>query len=244
MAAEIYTRSKGFTAVDRVVFALSQAMFNGSLCPGDLLREEKISKWFDVSRSTVREAIRVLTVDGLVTRQPNRTVVVRHLTVAEVDDIFRARMILEGACVRAAATCSDRTLEDLLREFHVYETAVSINDPPTAANAHVEFHANLVQILSGSHWLAETERSMLCLLHLIMGTVEVSGWELQEEIRSHRMLCECCCARQIEEALAYLKDGLDASQAFAIRFSMEAHALAKSPGGSLFELNRKGSPRS
>ena len=230
MAAEFYTRPKGSTAVDRVVFALSQAMFDGSLCPGDLLREEKISQWFAVSRSTVREAIRVLTVDGLVTRRPSRTVVVRHLTVAEVEDIFRARMILEGACVRAAATCSDRTLENLLREFQVYEAAVTTSDPSTAAKAHVDFHANMVQILSGSHWLAETERSMLRLLHLIEGTVEVSGWELQEEIESHRLLCEHCCTRQIEAALACLKEGLDASQAFSIRFSLEALALAKSRG--------------
>lgn len=223
-------RPRKSTTVDRVVLSLSQAMFEGRLSPGSTLREERISQQFAVSRSTVREAIRVLTMDGLVMRQPNRSVVVRHLTVAEVEDIFRARMLLEGACVRAAAKCSDRTLENLLCVLQVYEATMTVSDPPAAAEAHVVFHASMVQVLSGSHWLAETERSMLRQLHLLLGMVHISGWEFQEELRVHRELCECCCARRLEAAMVNLREGLEASRAFAIRFSLEALALAKSRG--------------
>ena len=223
-------RPRKSTTVDRVVLSLSQAMFEGRLSPGSTLREEGISQRFSVSRSTVREAIRVLTMDGLVIRKPNRSVVVRHLTVAEVEDIFRARLVLEGACVRVIATCPGRTLEDLLWHLQAYEEAVTASDPSAAAEAHVVFHYNLVHTLSGSRWLAETERSMLRQLHLLQGTVHLSGWELQEEIRVHRELCECCGARQIEAAMVNLRKGLEASRTLAIRFSLEAQALAKSQG--------------
>ena len=230
MAAGSNARPRKSTTVDRVVLDLTQAMFEGRLRPGSLLREERISQQFAVSRSTVREAIRVLTMDGLVVRQPNRSVMVRHLTVAEVEDIFRSRLILEGACVRAAATCPDQTLETLLQTFRAYEAAVTTGDPSSAAAAHVEFHADMVQILSECRWLADTERSMLRHLLLILGTVHTSGPDLQEEIRLHRDLCERCCARQIEEALICLREGLETSRAFAIRFSLEALELSRSRG--------------
>jgi DNA-binding GntR family transcriptional regulator len=219
--------------VDRVVEALSKAMFEGQLGPGSQLREERLSGQFQVSRSTVREAIRVLTMDGLVLRQPNRSVVVRHLTVAEVEDIFRARLFLEGACVREAATCPERALQELSAECRAYEGTVATSPPPAAAEAHVVFHANMVQTLTGSRWLAETERAMLRQVHLLQGQVRISGYELQEEIRAHRELCDSCCERRIEAALANLREGLNASLASAIRHSREAQELARSRGEDL-----------
>jgi DNA-binding GntR family transcriptional regulator len=230
MTVGFVNKQKVSTSVDRVVMALRQAMFEGKLNPGTQLREEMISKKFGVSRSTVREAIRVLTMDGLMKRRPNRSVVVRHLTVAEVDDIYRARLLLEGACVRAAATCSDLAVEELARALEVYASEVMTNDHPRAAEAHIEFHATMVRILSGSQWLAETERSMLRNLLIILATVHVRGDELHHEMELHRDLCNLCFARAIDKALVCLKKGLDDSRDFSIRYTFEALEIAKSQG--------------
>ena len=219
------------TTVDRVVASMRQAMFEGMLPPGTQLREEMLSRRFEVSRSSVREALRVLTMDGLVQRRPNHTVVVRHLTVADVEDIYRARLLLEGSCVRAVATCSDRDLRELARELKTYAAEVRTSDHPRAAEAHITFHANMVRLLSGSRWLAETERSMLRHLLLILATVHMSSEDLRQEIRRHRDLVDLCTARNIDEALVCLKDGLEESRAFAIKFTFEAleQAHSKSP---------------
>ncbi|MGA2082447.1 MAG: GntR family transcriptional regulator [Holophaga sp.] len=230
MAAGINDQPRESTTVDRVVMALRQSMFEGRLNPGTQLREEMLSTRFGVSRSTVREALRVLTVDGLMRREPNRSVIVRHLTVAEVEDIFRARMLLEGACVRAAATCPDQSLQQLAGALEAYVAEMMTNDHPRAAEAHVEFHAAMVRILSGSQWLAETERSMLRQLLLILATVHMSGEDLRHEIQYHVDLCCLCTARRIEPALRCLKEGLDDSRTFAIKFTFEALELAKSQG--------------
>jgi len=213
---------KELTTVDRVVLALRQAVIDGNLNPGTQLREEMLSKQFAVSRSTVREALRVLTMDGLMKRQPNRSVVVHHLTLAEVEDIYRARLVLEGASVRAAATCSDKTLQALACLLESYVAEMTTGNPSLAAGAHVEFHANMVQILSNSKWLAETERVMMRHLLLILATVHKSGEDLRHEIQLHRDLFELCIARRVDEALACLKEGLDDSKAFAIRLTYEA----------------------
>ncbi|MDR3671774.1 MAG: GntR family transcriptional regulator [Holophaga sp.] len=215
------------TTVEKVVVALRQAMFDGNLNPGARLREEMLSQRFGVSRSTIREALRVLTMDGLVTRMPKRSVIVHHLTVAEVEDIFRARILLEGASVRAAATCSDQTLEDLRRALDRYVSEVVTHDAPRAAEAHVEFHATMVHLLSQSQWLAETERSMMRHLLLIIASVHMSPEDLNAEIEQHRVLCDLCIARRIDDALVRLEEDLMSAKAFAVRFTYEALNVVK-----------------
>jgi DNA-binding GntR family transcriptional regulator len=175
----------------------------------------------------VREALRVLTVDGLLTRRPNRSVMVRHLTVDEVEDIYRARQMLEGACMRAAADCPEEILQELARVLDVYVREVHTNDPQRAAEAHVEFHTSMVRILSQSEWLAELERSMMRHLLLIIASVHRSKYSLEREIELHRSMCELCIARRIDEALTCLEDGFVESKAFAIKFTFEALMIAR-----------------
>ena len=231
MVSGFEEKNQEATTVDRVVATVRQAMFEGRLRPGTQLREELLSQRLGVSRSSVREALRVLTMDGLVQRRPNHRVVVRHLTLAEVEDIYRARLLLEGICVRAVATCPEADLRELALELETYAAEVATSDHPRAAEAHITFHANMVRLLSGSRWLAETERSMLRHLLLVLATVHMSSADLRQEIRRHRDLVELCTARNIDEALVCLKEGLDESRAFAIKFTFEAleQAQSKSP---------------
>jgi DNA-binding GntR family transcriptional regulator len=218
------------TAVDRVVLALRQAMFDGAVKPGTHLREKQLSEQFAVSRSTGREAARVLTQDGLLRREPNRSVVVRHLSVAEVEDIFRARRLLEGACVRNAATCPDQDLQGLARALEVYVAAVRTDDHPRAAMAHTDFHASMVEILSRSQWLALVERSLLNHLVLILAAFHTKSDELAYEIEMHKELVDLCMARKVDEALACLERGLEVFGAIAIHYTLEAYAIARAPG--------------
>ncbi len=207
--------------------SLRQAMFDGHLNPGTQLREEMIAQRFGVSRSTVREALRVLTMDGLVTRLPSRSVTVHHLTVAEVEDIYTARFVLERASVSAAATCPEQTLQDLSEALDSYIAEVLTGDPPRAAEAHVEYHASMVTLLTRSLWLGETERSLMRHLLLIIASVHKSSDELHSEIEQHQVLCDLCRARRIDEALAFNDTCLVNSKAFAITFTFEAQKMVK-----------------
>jgi DNA-binding GntR family transcriptional regulator len=215
------------TAVDRVVITLRKEMLEGHLAPGTQLREEMLSERFDVSRSTVREALRVLTMDGLATRMPNRSVTVHHMTEAEVEDIFTARLVLERASVQAAATCPHPVLDALEDALATYVAEVQTGDVPRAADAHVEFHANMVLLLTRSPWLGETERSLMRHLLLIIASVHTSAADLHAEIDQHRDLVELCRARRVEEALVRLEKDLMASKAFALKYAFEAQMAAK-----------------
>jgi DNA-binding GntR family transcriptional regulator len=214
------------TAVDRVVLALRQEMLDGLLAPGTQLREEKLAARFGVSRSTIREAIRVLTMDGLATRRPNRSVTVHHLTVSEVEDIFAARLVLERAAAQAAIACPQRVLDDLTAVLADYEAEVLSGDRSRAADAHVEFHARLVHLLTGSAWLGESERNLMRHLLLIIASVQKTEADLRAEIDQHRALVELCVARRAADAVARLEFDLMASRTIAVRYTLEARELA------------------
>jgi DNA-binding GntR family transcriptional regulator len=209
------------TTVDRVVAVLRQAMFDGGLVPGEPLREIALSQKLRVGRSTIREALRALVTDGLVARMPNRGLVVRHLTMAEVKDIFTARHLLECGAARAAASCSPEALAALRAAFEAYEDAAARSDTSQAAMAHVEFHAVMVG-LTGSQRLAETERSLMRDLQLVISSIDRSSDDLPLEIEKHRVLTELFCRRDVQELTVQLEADLDHAKLFVERNAADA----------------------
>ena len=209
------------STVDKVVAMLRQAMFEGDLPPGEILREVSLSQRLGVARSTVREALRVLATDGLVARMAHRGLAVRHLTMAEVEDIFAARRVLEREAARAAGTCPDHLLQAVADAFADYAEAASRDDVASAARAHVEFHAAMVG-LTGSRRLAETERSLMRDLQLVISSIDKDSDDLPKEIVKHRVLADLFQQRKVEEVTRQLEADLDHAKAFVIRHAVDA----------------------
>ncbi len=88
---------------DKVYEQLKRAILNGYMQPGERLIERKLAELLGVSRTPVREAIRVLELEGLVAHFPRVGVVVTQVSDIEVMEIYRIRAVLEGLCARMAA---------------------------------------------------------------------------------------------------------------------------------------------
>lgn len=108
-----------------VVFQkLREDILNGRYQNGDELREAALGKELGVSRTPVREALRQLELEGLVTMVPNKGAYVNGISDQDVQDIYLIRARLEGLCARMAAERIDAsTLEEMeetimLTEFH------------------------------------------------------------------------------------------------------------------------------
>jgi DNA-binding GntR family transcriptional regulator len=86
-----------------VVRALADAISRGELAPGQRLVEAELKVRFDAGRSSVREALRHLQAQGLVTLEANRGASVRKLSREEVQDLFSIRERLEGLAAASAA---------------------------------------------------------------------------------------------------------------------------------------------
>lgn len=96
--------------------AMHRAIREGQLPPGARLKEVELAQQLGMSRTPIREAIRKLERDGVVTVLANRGAVVRMLSGQEIDDTYSLRAVLEGYCASRAAVCMDRAALYCLEE--------------------------------------------------------------------------------------------------------------------------------
>lgn len=204
------------TTVDRVVTALRRTMFDGKITPGEKLREMVLSETFSVSRSTIREALRTLVTSGLAVHLPNKGVIVRKLTVAEINDIFLTRSVLETAAVRASLTCSAEALERLRKAMGNFAAAVRTGDSLVSADAHIEFHSTLVELI-GSRRLMETERAIMQDLQLVIASIDSDRDDLDREVEKHRRLTQLLLDRNESAAIQWIVDDLAIAKEFALQ---------------------------
>lgn len=209
------------STVDKVAEVLRDAMFDGILSPGDQLPEVHLSEQLRVARSTVREALHVLTGEGLTTRLPNRGVIVRQLTVAEVDDIFLARLVLETEGARAAAFCPDEALSVVGSAMDRYAVEASTGRPSSIARAHEDVHAAIVGLI-GSERLSETERALMRETQLPIASIDRTSDDLPKQIEEHEQLYALLSERLVDQAVAFTRAHLDHTKAYVAKYAVDA----------------------
>jgi DNA-binding GntR family transcriptional regulator len=122
-------------------------ILSGGYPGGTWLKPQAIADELKLSRMPVREALRGLEMEGLVTIRPNRGAVVTELTVQEVDDLYDIRGRLEALAARTAATNLTPSSEAKLKKL---ERILRDAGPNIKAwnEAHNNFH-NFISKLSG-----------------------------------------------------------------------------------------------
>lgn len=136
-----------FLPLRDVVFnTLRQAILTGELKPGERLMEIHLANKLGVSRTPIREAIRKLELEGLVTMIPRRGAEVAQITEKSMNDVLEVRRALDALCVELA--CERITGEDLARlkqACEAFEEAVRTREIKKVARADVELHDIIVQ---------------------------------------------------------------------------------------------------
>ena len=94
---------------EQIARRLAERIVEGRYAPGERVREEQVAAEFAVSRGPVREALRLLERDGLITILPRRGAMVTNLSVDEVREIFEIRAVLNGLRDRSVAESAART---------------------------------------------------------------------------------------------------------------------------------------
>ena len=131
---------------EQVVANLRRAIIGGRFQPGDRLIERELCELMGVSRTSVREALRHLEVEGLVENVPNKGIIVGILTRSEAEDIYQVRAALEGL---AGALYAERaTAEDIatLRQaLQAIEEAYQRAEEETLLRAKNQFYDVLLR---------------------------------------------------------------------------------------------------
>jgi DNA-binding GntR family transcriptional regulator len=137
------------TAADKLAEALAEAIFAGDFAPGARLDEQQLAQRFSVSRTPVREALRLLARTGLIEVRPRRGAFVTQVSPAELEELFVAMGELEATCARLAALSMAPTERRRLQAFHekMGEIAGS-GDAMAFAEANHSFHT---MIYAGAH---------------------------------------------------------------------------------------------
>jgi DNA-binding GntR family transcriptional regulator len=138
-----------YSLPEQIAARLSERITAGTYAPGRRVMEQEVSAEFGVSRGPVREALRLLEKDGLVTILPRRGAQVTQLTIAEVREIFDIRAALNGLRDRQIAEGPDRV--QLLPELEqAVERLAQLARRRGDADEYVETVFELNQLLNDS----------------------------------------------------------------------------------------------
>ena len=182
---------------------LLNAIRMGTLQPGSRIIAEDIASELDMSRMPIREALRRLSAEGLISLRTNRGAVVKKLSKEEVSEIFEMRAVLEGLAAGMAAkkaTASDiQELELLLARLRAVQ-----NDLPLWITAHREFHEKISAISRAPRILAQIT-SLHALIEPLMRVWIESSPESKNVNSVHERILEVMKSGDAEEMEQLIK---------------------------------------
>jgi DNA-binding GntR family transcriptional regulator len=190
---------------DDVYRRLRDAIVDGTLTPGEQLRDLELAAWLGVSRTPVREALLRLAHSGLVLAQPGRSTVVSPLDVREVRDARDVVAAMHELAVREAVpvlTEADlATMRDANRRF---AAAVQSGDVEQALLADDDLHGVLVTI-AGNRALDRVLEQFTPTLRRAE-RLRFGSLRGRASITQHDELIRLCAAGDVERAAAVAYD--------------------------------------
>ncbi|MBI4754942.1 MAG: GntR family transcriptional regulator [Betaproteobacteria bacterium] len=175
---------------------LRSRIFAHELPPGSWIDEQALAETYGISRTPLREALKVLAAEGLVTLKPRRGCYVTELSEQDLDEIFPVMGLLEGRCAFEAATrASDADLRRLRAIHAQLEEAAAAGDIEGFFEVNQRFHA-AVQELSGNRWLKQVIDDMRKVLKLNRHHSLFDEGRPEASLQEHRAILAALLARE------------------------------------------------
>ena len=194
---------------DEVAAQLRDRIFAGELMPGTFLDEARLAQQMKISRTPLREALKVLSAEGLVRHEPRRGSFVNEVTVQDLDEIFPVIALLEGQCARLAAehaTDADlQALQALHDKLNRHAAAKRINDY-YATNFAI--HEAIIT-LADNRWLAHVIGDLRKFLKLARLQQLHAPGRLDQSLSEHMAVFAAMKARDPDGADAAMRTHLN-----------------------------------
>lgn len=188
---------------------LRDMIIEGELVPGDRIPEQSVCDRLGVSRTPLREALKMLAAEGLVVLQPNRGATVANPSAEEVDQTFRVIGAMEALAGELA--CENVNAEDIaeIKAMH-YQMVLhrTRQDLPEYFKLNQQIHERIVEA-SGNAVLVETYRRLIGRIrrHRYIANLTATRWD--QAIREHEEMLEALDARDGANLAAILRRHLD-----------------------------------
>ena len=160
------------SVVDQVHAALREQILSGELQRGSRLPQETLAAEFGVSRTPLREALRRLAAEGLVTLQPNYGATVSQLDFGDMRDAWTARLVIEPPAARMGA--ERRPEPELDRMQAAIDHQRAVGDPAASLDANRDFHLALVAASGNPHLIHLAELLWVARISVAIYTAQAA----------------------------------------------------------------------
>ena len=189
------TRIAPIALYQEVAERLRQRIFSHELPPGTWVDEQALAEHYGISRTPLREALKVLASEGLVTLKPRRGCYVTEISERDLDEVFSVMSMLEGECARLSAARA--TEDDLarLRAIHAnLEKAAGKPDIDRFFEANQAFHLALQEI-ADNRWLLQVIEDLRKVIKLSRHHSLFSEGRLEQSLAEHRDILQALLDR-------------------------------------------------
>jgi len=199
---------RGSSLHDGVAARLRSMVFERQLAPGQWIDEKALAGAWSVSRTPLREALKVLAAEGLVELVPQRGCRVIELSDEDADDLFPVMALLEGRCAHeAVAKACEADIAELQRLHAELERHAGAQDVDGYYRANHVFHSR-VQALAANRWLDRTTGDLRKFLRLLRGRQLNLPGRIDASIVEHRELIDAFVRHDAARAERAMHDHL------------------------------------
>jgi len=183
----------------------------GRLTGGARVKPEDVATELGISRMPVREAIRQLDTEGLLTIRPNRGAIVTMFGPEHLSELFEMRAVLEGLCARRAAMTFD---EDTADELNLLLNRLNRaqGDIDLWIERHEAFHDFICQRANRPHMQAEA-RKLRAAVEPYLRLSQTQAITMGDSARQHKELVDVLGAREPERAETVMRHHIDSTAA-------------------------------
>lgn len=199
----------------QVAERLREQIFNRELEPGSWIDEQKLALEYGISRTPLREALKVLAVEGLVTMKVRRGAYVTEMSAEDVTQVYRLLGLLEAdAAAEVADKATDAELAELAALHQQLEAQAGQRDAFFKANE--QFHLRLLAI-AGNRWRNQIVGDLRKVMKLNRHHSLFKHGRVEESLAEHRAVVQALQRRDAAEASrlmrAHFVNGLAAARA-------------------------------
>ena len=199
---------------EEVAELLRQRIFNRELAPGSWIDELKLAEEYGISRTPLREALKVLATEGLVTMKVRRGAYVTEVSERDLADVYHLLALLESdAAGVVAVKASDAQIKELAALHKELEKAVGQRERFFEINE--AFHMRLLEI-ADNRWRDQMVADLRKVMKLNRHNSLLKSGRVAESLREHQALMDALLARDaglsVQRMREHFANGLEAAR--------------------------------
>jgi DNA-binding GntR family transcriptional regulator len=198
---------------EEVAELLRQRIFSRELAPGSWIDEMKLAEEYGISRTPLREALKVLAAEGLVTMKVRRGAYVTEVSDQDLADVYHLLSLLESDAAGVVAQhASDAHIAELQSLHKQLEAAAGNREKFFAANER--FHMRLLEI-AGNRWRDQMVADLRKVMKLNRHNSLLKSGRVKESMLEHRAIVDALAKRDAKTAVKkmqeHFRNGLQAA---------------------------------